>query len=136
MEYHHSMPAQLRFSDVDRFGHVNNSVYFSLFDMCKTNYFMTVLGMDIFDRISTVVASVKADFIAPIYYPDEIVIETAIIRLGHKSFTLHQHAINKRTREVKCECETVMVMFDAQRMCSLVIPTEYRERIEKYESQT
>ena len=38
----HQMPAQLRFSDVDRFGHVNNAVYFSLFDMCKTNYFMAM----------------------------------------------------------------------------------------------
>ena len=38
------MPAQLRFSDVDRFGHVNNSVYFSLFDMCKPRYFHDVVG--------------------------------------------------------------------------------------------
>ena len=131
--FHHQMPAQLRFSDVDRFGHVNNTVYFSLFDMCKTKYFLSVLGMNIFDRCATVVAGVKANFLSPIYYPDEIVIETAIVHIGNKSVTIKQQAVNKRTREVKCECETVMVFFDTKENHSIVIPQEYRERIEKYE---
>ena len=74
IHFRHQMPAQLRFSDVDQFGHVNNSVYFSLFDMCKTKYIMEVVGDEILSRLGTVVASIKADFIAPIYYPDEIVI--------------------------------------------------------------
>ena len=46
--WQHQMPAQLRFSDVDSFGHVNNAVYFSLFDMCKTKYFLDVIGDDVF----------------------------------------------------------------------------------------
>ena len=28
--FHHTLPIQLRFNDVDKFGHVNNTVYFSL----------------------------------------------------------------------------------------------------------
>ncbi len=133
MKYRHELPAQLRFSDVDRFGHVNNSVYFSLFDMCKTKYFMSVIGMDIFDRVATVVAGVKANFISPILYPDEIVIQTSVTRLGNKSFTLKQRAINKRTNVVKCECETVMVMFDVKENRSVVIPDDYRRKILQYE---
>ena len=61
--FHHRMPAQLRFSDVDRFGHVNNSVYFSLFDMCKTHYFNDVVGTDIFDRMAPLVVHIEAHFI-------------------------------------------------------------------------
>ena len=33
IKFKHSMPAQIRFSDVDQFGHVNNSVYFHLYDL-------------------------------------------------------------------------------------------------------
>ena len=51
--YRHRMPAQLRFSDVDTFGHVNNSVYFSLFDMGKTQYFIDVVGEHVFDDIAS-----------------------------------------------------------------------------------
>ena len=41
--YRHRTPVQLRFSDVDRFGHVNNAVMFSIYDMAKTEYFNSVL---------------------------------------------------------------------------------------------
>ncbi|MBO5135380.1 MAG: acyl-CoA thioesterase, partial [Bacteroidaceae bacterium] len=44
IKFRHSMPAQIRFSDVDQFGHVNNSVYFALYDLAKTTYVKDVLG--------------------------------------------------------------------------------------------
>ena len=40
--FHHTLPIQLRFNDVDKFGHVNNTVYFSFYDLGKTEYFATV----------------------------------------------------------------------------------------------
>lgn len=127
------MPAQLRFSDVDRFGHVNNSVYFSLFDMCKTRYFNDVVGTDIFDRMAPVVVHIEANFISPVYFPDEIVIDTSIVKIGNKSFTLLQRALNQRTEEVKCYCETVMVMLDTVTNESVEIDSEFRTKVSSYE---
>ena len=129
----HQMPAQLRFSDVDRFGHVNNSVYFALFDMCKTKYFLDVIGPSVFDRLAIVIANVNADFLAPIYYPDEIVIQTSVIGMGNKSFTLFQRALNVRTQEVKCECQTIMVVFDTEESRSVRMPDEWKAKIIAYE---
>ena len=43
IKFRHTMPVQIRFSDVDQFGHVNNSVYFSLYDLAKTTYIKDVL---------------------------------------------------------------------------------------------
>jgi acyl-CoA thioester hydrolase len=127
------MPAQLRFSDVDRFGHVNNSVYFSLFDMCKTRYFNDVVGTDIFDRMAPVVVHIEANFISPVYFPDEIVIDTSIVKIGNKSFTLLQRALNQRTEEVKCYCETVMVMIDTVTNESVEIAEEFRSKVSSFE---
>ena len=44
IKFRHTMPVQIRFSDVDQFGHMNNSVYFSLYDLAKTTYIKDVLG--------------------------------------------------------------------------------------------
>ena len=45
--FHHTLPIQLRFNDVDKFGHVNNTVYFSFYDLGKTEYFGSVCpGVD------------------------------------------------------------------------------------------
>lgn len=133
--FRHRMPAQLRFSDVDRFGHVNNSVYFSLFDMCKTCYFHDVVGSDIFDRMAPVIVHIEANFITPVLFPDEIVIDTSIIKIGNKSFTLLQRAVNKRTNEVKCYCETVMVMMDTTSNKSVEIEEKFRTKVLDFEKQ-
>lgn len=131
--FRHRMPAQLRFSDVDRFGHVNNSVYFSLFDMCKTRYFHDVMGTDIFDRMAPVVVHIEADFMSPVLFPDEIVIDTSIVKIGNKSFTLLQRALNERTDEIKCYCETVMVMMDTETNQSVEIADGFRAKVVNYE---
>ena len=36
LTYRHVMPVQIRFSDVDQYGHMNNSSYFSIYDLAKT----------------------------------------------------------------------------------------------------
>ena len=36
------MPIQIRFNDVDKFGHVNNTIYFQFYDTAKTDYFAAV----------------------------------------------------------------------------------------------
>lgn len=129
----HTLPAQLRFNDVDRFGHVNNAVYFTLFDTAKTAYFTAALGPDVFDKIAIVVAHVDADFLAPVYYPDEIVIETQVVKLGNKSFTLEQRAVNTRTHDVKCRCTTIMVCLDQTTKQSEQLPDFFRQGVKQYE---
>lgn len=135
IKFRHELPAQLRFSDVDQFGHVNNSIYFSLYDMCKTRYFLDVVGDDVFQSMAIVVANINANFLAPIFYPDEIVIQTSMQKIGHKSFTLMQRAMNARTREVKCECRTIMVCYDRVHGCAMLMPDDVRRKIEEYEGR-
>ena len=106
------MPAQIRFSDVDQFGHVNNSVYFSLYDLAKTTYFKDVLSLSEWGDVVVVVANINANFLMPVFFSDSIEIETATVQLGNKSFTLLQRAVVKGTGEVKCECRTTLVMYD------------------------
>jgi len=134
IKFNHVMPAQLRWSDVDQFGHVTNSVYFQLFDMCKTRYVQDVVGMGMLQKTAIVVASIKADFLAPIYYQDEIEIQTRISRLGNKSFTICQRVVDVKKKEVKCVSETTMVAYDLVNNCSIPIPDDFRRKVEAYES--
>lgn len=135
IQFKHTFPVQLRFSDVDPFGHVNNSVYFSLYDLAKTTYFKDVLNLTQMDRLGIVVANINANFLSPMFFTDEIVVQTAMIHLGTKSFTLMQRAISPQTGEVKCECRTVMVMYDVKAMEAVEIPLEYKQAICKYEGK-
>ena len=57
MKFKHSVPVQLRFNDADALGHVNNSVYFTFYDLGKTEYFKAVRGGEIPKEVDIVVAT-------------------------------------------------------------------------------
>ena len=118
IKFRHTMPVQIRFSDVDQFGHMNNSVYFSLYDL------------------AIVVANINANFFMPVFFSDHLVIETAVVHLGHKSFTLLQRAVTTDTHEVKCECRTVMVGYDLATKEPKLISEDYKKAICRYEEKT
>ena len=87
--FRHTLPLQLRFNDIDLLGHVNNSVYFSFYDLGKARYFETVKAQNIdWKKADVVVANVNADF------------------------KLLQQIVNTETRQIKGVCHTVMVGFD------------------------
>lgn len=134
--FRHVIPVQIRFSDVDQFGHMNNSVYFSLYDLAKTSYLRDVFGQQDWTKFAMVVANINADFISPVFFTDDLIIETTVLHLGNKSFTLLQRAVDKNTKDVKCQCRTVMVAFDVQQQLPIPIPQEYKEAISKYEGKT
>lgn len=136
MIFKHVMPVQIRFSDVDQFGHVNNSVYFSLYDLAKTNYLREVSRKNDFGNFAVVVANINANFLAPVFFSDELMIETACVQLGNKSFTLLQRAVVKDSGAVKCECRTVMVMYDMLTKEPLPIPEKYKNLVCEYEGKT
>ena len=75
--YKHSMPVQIRFNDVDQYGHVNNNAYFAYYDLGKQDYLMHVLRVNYrTSEVVPVIANINADFIIPIFHGDDIVVET------------------------------------------------------------
>ncbi len=136
MRLKHKMPVQLRFSDVDQFGHVNNSVYFALYDLAKTTYMKEVFGTNDWNDLAIVVANINANFFQPVFFSDEVYIETSVVHLGNKSFTLLQRAVSENTHEVKCECRTVMVGYDIKNKEPKQIADEYKEAICRFEGKT
>lgn len=132
--FHHRLPVQIRFNDVDSYGHVNNNAYFAYYDLGKEGYLRTVLDVDYRNAdVVPVIANINADFLSPIFYGDDIVIETRVSHIGNKSFTLQQRAINTKTGTVVCQCATVMVCFNLKRQESADMPQDYRKAIEEYE---
>lgn len=131
--FHHRLPIQIRFNDVDRLGHVNNNAYFAYYDLGKEEYLREVMKTDYrASGIVPVIANINADFIMPIFYGDNIIIETRVAHIGRKSFTLVQRAINQEN-VVVCRCQTVMVCFDLQSQLSVEMPEGFREAFERYE---
>lgn len=130
-------PVQLRFSDIDVLGHVNNSVYFTLMDLAKTRYFIEVMGgtLDI-SKAGLVVVNVNCDFCAPAFFGEELSVTTRTVSVGEKSLVLEQAVVcEPKGNEVKCRCHTVMCGFDPHTMTSIPISAEWRSALERHEGR-
>lgn len=124
------LPIQVRFSDVDVIGHVNNIVYFAYFDTGKAAFMTELLGRGIsWDEVDTVVANVDCAFIAPIFWGEKIEVLTTCVGIHDKSFRLLQMLRNSDTGEVKSLCETVMVSFDPHTQKAAPLSEEWREKL-------
>ena len=108
------VPLQIRFNDVDKFGHVNNTIYFQFYDSGKTDYVSTVCkGFD-WGRYAIFVVKIEVEFFAQIRGADRIAVRTRTIKLGNKSFHLEQEIIDTDTQEVKSRCLSIMVLYDLE----------------------
>ena len=136
MKFRHTLPVQIRFNDVDQYGHMNNSSYFSLYDLAKTSYMRDVFGNKDWHHMGIVVANINADFLAPVFFSDDLIIETTVIHLGHKSFTLLQRAINKASGVLKCQCRTVMVGYDVATKEPVELPADFKQAVCDYEGKS
>lgn len=135
IKFRHTLPIQLRFNDVDKFGHVNNTVYFSFCDLGKTEYFASVCPNVDWEKDGIVVVHIEADFLTQIFASDHIAIQTAVSEIGTKSFHLIQRVIDVETEEVKCICNSAMVAFDLDKHESKALTQEWINAICEYEGR-
>ena len=137
MTFRHSVPVQLRFNDLDPLGHVNNSVYFTFYDLGKVKYFAAVRPqMMELREIDLVIANVNANFLLPIYLHEESQAPTTTLSIGNKSVKLLQRIVGVKNGEVKDVCETILVGFDFKSGTTKVISDECRKAIEAYEGSS
>ncbi|MCD7971604.1 MAG: acyl-CoA thioesterase [Candidatus Azobacteroides sp.] len=135
-QFNHQMSVQIRFSDIDLLGHVNNAVYMNYFNMAKTKYFEAV-NADAVDwsRLDVVVANVNVNFLKPVFFSDSILVKTKVTRLGNKSFDMIQQIELADTGEIKTICRSVMVGFDIPTNSAKKITDSWKEKIRKFEGE-
>lgn len=133
--FRHSLPLQIRFNDVDMFGHINNAIYLQYFDLGKLRYFEDVLGKDyILKGFTAAIVNINCNFYSPSYINEELDVQTAVISFGDKSFTLEQQIVGRANRQVKCACRTIMAGIDLKTNSSTSIPRYFIDKIREFES--
>ena len=134
--FRHSIPVQLRFNDIDILGHLNNSVYFTLFDLGKTRYFEAVHGDKIdWMTVDIVIANINCDFMAQTYYDEPLEVRTQTLKIGEKSILLAQQVYNTATGVVKAQCTCVMVSFDIATGQSKPLAEHWRNALQAFEQR-
>ena len=128
------LPIQVRFSDVDIMGHVSNTIYQNYYDSGKVNYFDEVLPDMDFVNTGVVGASVKIDYLKPIFMKTRILVKTRVAVLGHKSLTMEHCLVDEHTGEILSTSSTVLVCYSIKEKVSIPIPERWRKNILNYDT--
>ncbi|HPS72558.1 MAG TPA: acyl-CoA thioesterase, partial [Bacteroidales bacterium] len=130
------IPIQIRMSDLDPFNHVNNGIQCSYLDLGRSAFIEEILGDKIdWLTIDLVLAHISLDFVVPINYGDKIICACKVTHLGNKSFKMVQHIIDSETGIIKTKSESVIVGLDREKLVSIPIKQEYREKLKEFENQ-
>ncbi|MDR4889160.1 acyl-CoA thioesterase [Bacillus sp. HNG] len=92
-------PIQVRFSETDMFGHLNNTVPFTYFEEARIQYFNKIGFMQKWTDKSSeaipVVASQQCDYLKQVFFGEQLKLYVKINQLGNSSMDIHYMAKDK-----------------------------------------
>lgn len=123
------LPLQIRFSDVDSLGHVNNAFYLSYFELSRMELFkQSGLRID-WGKTGIIIARIEIDYLKPILLHDQAEVTCKPGKTGNKSFELLYEIISETKAgqpEILCKGTSVQVCFDYELNQSVLIPADWK----------
>jgi acyl-CoA thioester hydrolase len=107
-----SHPIEVRFSDLDPMGHVNNAVVVSYMEQARFQWWRSFRGGRKFQEEGFLIARAEVDYRVPILLGDDVRVELHCTRVGNSSFELSYRLTRGLGGDLMAEGKTVQVMLD------------------------
>ncbi|SDS75258.1 acyl-CoA thioester hydrolase [Mucilaginibacter mallensis] len=124
----------IRFSDMDAYGHVNNAVYLTYFEIARSNYWKEIVQWN-WGENGIILGRSEINYLKPITLNDEIACYVRTTRIGNSSFDV-MHVLVKITpngEEICTTGKTVCICYDYNANKSVSIPYAERHRMIDYD---
>ncbi len=119
---------------MDSFGHVNNARYLTFFEEGRIGYLNELVGWNYdWSKNGVILASASVDFKLPTHFRDEVYMYVHCSKVGTKSFTLEYEMVKKvdELEIILATGSTVQVMYDYDKGKSVVIPDEWKNKLNR-----
>lgn len=113
---------------MDAFGHVNNTVFFRLFESARMAYLDRVRFSGADSNLGPILASTHCRFRRAIIYPDVVSVGARVSEISDDRFTM-EYCIVTQDGEVAGEGGGVVVAYDYGSGTKISVPAEVRTAI-------
>ena len=129
--FDHVVRVTTRWSDNDMYGHLNNAVYYELFDSAINGWLITGAQVDVLALPELgVVAESGCRFFRQLEYPHTLDVGVRVERLGRSSITYALGLFAADTEEVAALGHWVHVYIDRTTRGTVPIPTAVRDLLD------
>lgn len=93
------VPIEVRFSETDLYGHMNNTVPFVYFEQARIDYLKSLgLMQEWLNNGETipVVADLQCDFVKQVFFGEQLKVYAKIADMGASSMDIHYLAVNEK----------------------------------------
>ncbi len=132
-EFRHRTRVEVRFGDIDAMGHVNNAVTATFVEQGRVSYLRDVLKVDPIDEMGLILAMVKIDYTAPIFFGQEVVIETRVDWIGRSSIGMSHRLTAGADEHEVARADAVLVAYDYERGRSKPVTDAWRSVLAAHE---
>ena len=122
----YTTPIDIRFADLDAYGHVNNAIFFTYLEHARVKMFQEFFGAFLDSSLLFLVVRAECDYRLPITLNDHLLITLKVEQLRHSSFTFTYLLHDGRGREY-ANARTVMVGYDPQTKKPAALPAAIRQ---------
>ena len=121
----------IAWGDMDAFQHVNNVVYFKLFESARIAYFEKINFLEVMNRtgIGPILATTECKFKIPLTYPDRVTAVAQVNKIEEDRFVMKYAVVSRKHKNVAAIGEGTLVTFNYQNNEKVAVPAEIRERI-------
>jgi len=134
--YNFKTSISIRFADIDAFGHVNNAIYLTYFEIARSAYWKEIIEWD-WESLGIIISRSVVEYLKPVTLADEIYAYVRTSRIGNSSFDLDYILVKKLNgkEEICTRGQTVCVSFDYKLNKSVPIPDAKRKKMEENKTQ-
>ena len=111
--------------------HMNVMYYINKFEHAGRNFSMELGFADVgSESVGMVVLEQHIKYLKEVFEDDLLYIESSLLSVGNKAFTVLHQMFNSKTKALVCEMKIVLVLFDKINRTALPMPAASRKRLQ------
>jgi acyl-CoA thioester hydrolase len=132
-DFRHRTRIEVRFRDIDSFGHVNNAVIASYVEQARIRYLRDVVGVDPVGKMPLILGMLKIDYLSPIFLEDDVQVGSRIDWIGRTSIAM-SHLLEADRQLARSS--SVLVAYDYEHGRPMPVPDAWRSVFASHEGRS
>ena len=144
-DFAHRHEVEVRLSDTDAMGHVNNARYLTYVEIARVAYYEQVTGKPLAIGVhgaeeGMILAEIRMTYRSPAFFGETLTVETRVERIGTTSFGLAHRITAPESRfgpaRLVAAADSVLVSYDYTDEKPIPVPDDWRAAIAAFEGRS